>query len=125
MMKRRTYKLPIAQAAFLIGTVYFCMHRMPFSNRYITSPSASHQPPAKQHQPPTVPVLVPDNSIEMVVASTSKENVTWLYDHLLDWPKNIYVVDDATAKLTVPQNKGREAMAFLTYGPQPKMAQCP
>lgn len=43
-----------------------------------------------------------------------KENVTWLDDFLLDWKKNIYVVDDPTAPLTVDVNKGREAMVFLT-----------
>ncbi|KAJ6783236.1 hypothetical protein PWT90_01154 [Aphanocladium album] len=53
--------------------------------------------------------------IELVVATTSKENITWLEDYLLDWPKNLYVVDDPDAALTVPQNKGREAMVVLTY----------
>jgi len=53
--------------------------------------------------------------VEMVVASMKKENVTWLDDFLLDWKKNIYVVDDPTAPLTVDVNKGREAMVFLTY----------
>ena len=43
------------------------------------------------------------------------ENVTWLDDYLHDWKKNIYVVDDPAAPLTVPVNKGREAMVFLTY----------
>lgn len=55
----------------------------------------------------------PDDT-EMVVASMKKENLTWLDDYLLDWKKNIYVVDDPYAPLTVPVNKGREAMVFLT-----------
>lgn len=54
------------------------------------------------------------NDVEMVVASMKKENVSWLDDYLLDWKKNIYVVDDPSAPLTVPANKGREAMVFLT-----------
>jgi hypothetical protein len=53
----------------------------------------------------------------MVVASMKKENVTWLDDYLLDWKKNIYVVDDPSAELSVPTNKGREAMVFLSYVP--------
>ncbi|XWW97544.1 hypothetical protein V2A60_005528 [Cordyceps javanica] len=53
--------------------------------------------------------------LEFIVATTKQENVTWLGDYLLDWPKNIYVVDDRKAALTVPQNKGHEAMVFLTY----------
>jgi hypothetical protein len=52
---------------------------------------------------------------EMVVASMKKENITWLDDYLLDWKKNIYVVDDPSAELSVPTNKGREAMVFLSY----------
>lgn len=56
-----------------------------------------------------------DDDVELVVASMKRENITWLDDYLLDWKKNIYVVDDATADLTVPLNKGREAMVFLTY----------
>lgn len=54
------------------------------------------------------------DSVEMVVASMLRENVTWLEDYLTDWKKNIYVVDDPMAKFTVPINKGREAMVFLT-----------
>lgn len=54
------------------------------------------------------------DDVELVVASMKKENVTWLNDYLLDWKKNIYVVDDPNARLTVPVNKGREAMVFLT-----------
>lgn len=60
----------------------------------------------------------PDDT-EMVVASMKKENLTWLDDYLLDWKKNIYVVDDPYAPLTVPVNKGREAMVFLTYVTSP------
>ena len=55
----------------------------------------------------------PDET-EMIVASTTSENLTWLGYHLQDWKKNIYVVDDPLAPLTVPQNKGRESMVFLT-----------
>ncbi|KAF1732236.1 hypothetical protein CRV24_008430 [Beauveria bassiana] len=56
-----------------------------------------------------------DAELEIIVAATKEENVTWLHDYLLDWPKNIYVVDDQQAALTVPENKGREAMVVLTY----------
>jgi len=52
---------------------------------------------------------------EMVVASMKKENTTWLQSAVPEWKKNIYVVDDPRAQLTVPVNKGREAMVFLTY----------
>lgn len=54
-----------------------------------------------------------DDDVEMVVASMKHENVSWLDEYLPEWKKNIYVVDDNKAKLTVPMNKGREAMVFL------------
>jgi hypothetical protein len=56
-----------------------------------------------------------DDAVELVIASMKKENITWLHEYLPDWKKNIYVVDDQWAELTVPVNKGREAMVFLTY----------
>lgn len=56
-----------------------------------------------------------EEKVELVVASMRKENVTWLHEYLPNWKKNIYVVDDPTAEFTVPLNKGREAMVFLTW----------
>ncbi|KAL4914459.1 hypothetical protein BDW62DRAFT_143934 [Aspergillus aurantiobrunneus] len=51
----------------------------------------------------------------MVVASMKNDDVSWLHKFFSDWHKNIYVVDDKTAQLTVAQNKGRESMVYLTY----------
>ncbi|KAI8943097.1 hypothetical protein NX059_001128 [Plenodomus lindquistii] len=51
----------------------------------------------------------------VVVASQASENATWLDDFFPHWEKNIYRVDDASAPLTVPKNKGRESMVYLTY----------
>ncbi|KAL2148179.1 hypothetical protein VTH82DRAFT_7466 [Thermothelomyces myriococcoides] len=50
---------------------------------------------------------------EIVVASLQTEDTSWVHRHLPDWSRSIYVVDDPTAKLTVPENKGREAMVYL------------
>lgn len=55
----------------------------------------------------------------LVVASQTKDNTTWLREGFTGWRKEIYVVDDATARLTVPVNKGREAMVYLTYVSSP------
>ncbi|KAI0425081.1 hypothetical protein F5Y09DRAFT_347055 [Xylaria sp. FL1042] len=55
------------------------------------------------------------HDLELVVASVKAEDTSWLHAHLPSWHKNIYVADDASAPLTVPQNKGREAMVYLTY----------
>ncbi|KAF2851747.1 hypothetical protein T440DRAFT_393996 [Plenodomus tracheiphilus IPT5] len=51
----------------------------------------------------------------VVVASQAAENATWLDEYFPDWEKNIYRVDDPHAALTVPKNKGRESMVYLTY----------
>lgn len=50
----------------------------------------------------------------LVVASTRKDDTSWLFSQLPDWRKSIYIVDDQNAELTVPLNKGRESMAYLT-----------
>jgi hypothetical protein len=50
----------------------------------------------------------------VVVASQQDEDSSWLEEYFPHWEKNIYKVDDATAKLTVEKNKGRESMVYLT-----------
>jgi hypothetical protein len=61
------------------------------------------------------PPRLGEDDVELVVASMKRENTAWLSKNLLGWKKNIYMVDDPDAPLTVPVNKGREAMVFLTY----------
>lgn len=51
----------------------------------------------------------------VVVASQASENATWIEEAFPEWEQNIYRVDDPSAKLTVPKNKGRESMVYLTY----------
>jgi hypothetical protein len=50
----------------------------------------------------------------VVVASQASEDATWLDKYFPQWEKNVYRVDDLNAKLTVPKNKGRESMVYLT-----------
>lgn len=50
----------------------------------------------------------------LVVASLKNDDTSWLFSQLPAWQKNIYVVDDRHAELTVPLNKGRESMVYLT-----------
>lgn len=52
---------------------------------------------------------------DLVVASMTTDNTTWLFEFFPDWHKSIYVVDDKSAELTVEKNKGRESMVYLTY----------
>lgn len=62
------------------------------------------------------PLNVPKKpGVEIVVASMAEEDTTWLAEYLPEWKTNIYVVNDARARLTVPMNKGRESMVYLTY----------
>ena len=68
-----------------------------------TFPSSTSNSPSRE----TIPRA-------LVVASTRNDDTSWLYTHLPDWRKSIYVVDDRNAGLTVPLNKGRESMAYLT-----------
>ncbi|OCL15201.1 hypothetical protein AOQ84DRAFT_259008, partial [Glonium stellatum] len=51
----------------------------------------------------------------LVVARLSSENVDWLQEELPDVPTAVYTVDDPTAPLHPPENKGREAMVYLSY----------
>ena len=51
---------------------------------------------------------------ELIVASMKGDDVSWLAEYFTDWRSNIYIVNDHDAPLTVPKNKGREAMPFLT-----------
>ena len=51
----------------------------------------------------------------VVVASQTSENATWIAEAFPQWEQYIYRVDDPGAKLTVPKNKGRESMVYLTY----------
>jgi hypothetical protein len=59
--------------------------------------------------------LAPVLSKAFVVASVVREDPTWLLAHFSDWDVRRYVVDNQTADLTVPINKGREAMVYLTW----------
>lgn len=52
--------------------------------------------------------------LELVVAATKNENIAWLDSNLRGWLKTVYIVDNTEARPTVPTNKGREAMVYLT-----------
>jgi hypothetical protein len=49
-----------------------------------------------------------------VVASVEKDDTSWLHEYLPEWEVSRYIVDKPSANLTVPKNKGQEAMVFLT-----------
>ncbi|GAB7354784.1 hypothetical protein MBLNU459_g5181t2 [Dothideomycetes sp. NU459] len=60
-------------------------------------------------------VASPGAEVTLVVARRKAENSAWLASQRPEWEKVFYTVDDPNAKLTVPKNKGREAMVYLTY----------
>ncbi|KAL9619574.1 MAG: hypothetical protein Q9160_005850 [Pyrenula sp. 1 TL-2023] len=49
------------------------------------------------------------------MAAVNSDDTSWITSELQGFNTSIYTVDDKTANLTVPENKGREAMAYLTY----------
>lgn len=52
--------------------------------------------------------------VMLVVSSQTIDNTTWLDGSFLAWEKSIYL-NDAPSNLSVPANKGRESMVYLTY----------
>lgn len=108
---RRRHRRPIfvlVSAAFLLLLLYG------FSTRFLRAP-ASHPPYQEIIDAATKPEIVQPEEKELVVASLSGDDTSWLHEYFDGWRKNVYVVNDVTAPLTVAVNKGREAMPFLTY----------
>lgn len=68
------------------------------------------QIPSKSAQPLSKP-----REQAFVVASLQADDTSWIHEHLPDWYLFRYIVDDKHAEYTVPENKGREAMVYLTY----------
>lgn len=61
---------------------------------------------------------VPPNETELVFAAMQDSNMSWVEANVSEWPVNIYRgnVRPGEGVLTVPVNKGNEAMVYLTYG---------
>ncbi|KAF3004188.1 hypothetical protein E8E13_006339 [Curvularia kusanoi] len=51
----------------------------------------------------------------LVIARTKEEDMEWLQKEIPDQATAIYVVDDPSAPLHPPKNKGHEVMVYLTY----------
>ncbi|KAJ5706673.1 hypothetical protein N7488_006474 [Penicillium malachiteum] len=66
--------------------------------------------------PPAIPRPLA-NEKELVIAAMRNSDMSWVDQNLPDWPKNIYRADvpPGEAEFTVPENKGNEAMVYLTY----------
>jgi hypothetical protein len=64
---------------------------------------------------PGAPVDGQNYTKRIVVPKTKKEDIRWLDEELPEVPKAVYAVDDATAPLRPPKNKGNEVMVYLSY----------
>lgn len=64
-----------------------------------------------------VPDPVQPAEKELVLAAMQSSNMSWVEENLSDWQVNIYRADakHEDVGLTVPVNKGNEAMVYLTY----------
>jgi hypothetical protein len=71
-------------------------------------PPVSHDP-----EPEAIKEPVPER-VMLVVASQTTDNTTWLDGSFPDWEKSVYLTD-VPSDLSVPVNKGRESMVYLTY----------
>ncbi|TRX87772.1 hypothetical protein FHL15_011329 [Xylaria flabelliformis] len=108
-------------ATFLVIALFLILAR--HGREYVVGPAQAPAPatlhPEHEHEHGGESHIVveqkQDHELELVVASVKAENTSWFDTYLPDWHKNIYVADDPHAPLTVPRNKGREAMVYLTY----------
>ena len=74
--------------------------------------------PISTYPPGNLKPLGDDYTRTLVVSRTSLEDTEWIERFLGDDPlltRAVYTVDDSDADLTVPRNKGHEAMVYLTY----------
>ena len=58
--------------------------------------------------------LTPKKPVDVVIAKTKGQDTSWLPQNFPEWGHQIYSVDDESAPLKVPSNKGHESMVYLT-----------
>ncbi|KAL1964352.1 hypothetical protein VTN77DRAFT_7037 [Rasamsonia byssochlamydoides] len=112
---RRLYRRarPIILATLILYGIYWFVIRQPVDGHgWAPKGSKTGQQVTPQ---PSIPLPPLEIQKDLVVASMTTDNTSWLYEFFPDWHKSIYVVDDKNAQLTVEKNKGRESMVYLTY----------
>lgn len=110
MMISRRYRR-IISICISCTTILFITHH--FYPGLISEPDVRLQ--ENTNDTPRKPEVRQIEEKELVVASMAGDDTTWLEEFFDTWKRNVYVVNNASAPLTVPRNKGREAMPFLTY----------
>ncbi|KAE8446777.1 hypothetical protein EG329_011682 [Mollisiaceae sp. DMI_Dod_QoI] len=104
LTSRRTHRLLLFLSKPLLAALFVTLIL-----RWTLSPSSKpNKKPINPH---------PHLSKALIIASTTSSNLTWLEPALATshWTPYVYTTDDASATLTVPINKGNEAMVYLTY----------
>ncbi|OJD15425.1 hypothetical protein AJ78_04325 [Emergomyces pasteurianus Ep9510] len=127
-MYSRVYPLTLLRrpsSLFLILTFLVTLHcyRQITNNRsYIAAPWVRHtsREISRLAYLPSFPQGVPkppgsNYSRALIVPRLQKEDTSWISAELKDVEEFIYVVDDPSAPLHPPLNKGHEAMVYLTY----------
>lgn len=112
---RRTQVRPSFIAVAIVFAIYFIFFA------FHTDRNVDRRNDKQETQPDSAEVEKVEKADEkirydLVVASMKGDDTSWLFEHFPNWNKNIYVVNDETAELTVEKNKGRESMVYLTYG---------
>lgn len=86
----------------------------------VTTPekdSSAKEPYApRPHYAPGVPKTSGSQYTKMlVVPQAGEEDTEWIAEELPDWQSAVYVVDNPSAPLHPPKNKGHEVMVYLSY----------
>ncbi|KAB8345841.1 hypothetical protein FH972_022896 [Carpinus fangiana] len=103
----------VALRSYYLCSPYVCPKGRTVANSPYASSYEDHRGHAGAYSPP--PAVTGESDKVLVVASTQAEDTAWFHEYFPDWQKKIYVMDDASANLTVARNVGRESTAYLTY----------
>ncbi|KKZ62652.1 hypothetical protein EMCG_00335 [[Emmonsia] crescens] len=124
-MYSRVYPLSVLRRpSFLFLVLIFlvtlhCYKQFTNNQNYFATPWARHiSREASDYLTctPGVPKLPGSNySRALVIPRLQREDVSWIAAELKDVEEFVYVVDDPSAPLHPPLNKGHEAMVYLTY----------
>lgn len=116
MLRARPY-IPVIAAVSIILLLW---HLPRFRDGNGPEISITHQPSAEPVSELSPGVPKPKGAVyskTVVVARLESENVSWLEEANLDINRAIYVVDNPSLSpdFQIPQNKGHEAMVYLSY----------
>ncbi|KLJ06534.1 hypothetical protein EMPG_10077 [Blastomyces silverae] len=117
---RRPFAL-LAILAFIVTLI--CYRQVAKNHSYLTAPWTGNA--SKQEVPPLeyLPDFSPGvpkppgshYSRALIIPRLQKVDVSWISSQVRDVQQFVYVVDDPSAPLHPPVNKGNEAMVYLTF----------